>query len=96
MGLHQGHEASGSAHRDSTIEQLVQRLGRPDVLDDLIRLRAADAVQVPILAYPRDEDNPANYEYFSGRDLDRLVDQAVRGLIQRGFAPVRIFLIFSL
>ncbi|KAL2008408.1 hypothetical protein VTN00DRAFT_6602 [Thermoascus crustaceus] len=87
MGLHQGHEASGSSHRDVTIEQLVQRLGRPDVLDDLIRLRAADDVQVPILAYPRGEDNAANYEYFSGCDLDRLVDQAVRCLMERGFAP---------
>lgn len=72
----------------STPEQLFKRFGNPHVLDDLIRLRAADEAQQPILAHPSFENDPASYEYFTGRDLDAMIDQAARVLINQGFRPV--------
>lgn len=84
MGFQQG-EAS-----QSTPEQLVERFGRLQVFDDLLRLRAADATQHPILAYPISENDAGSYEYFTGQDLDGLVDQAVRFLMEHGFSPVSL------
>jgi hypothetical protein len=70
-------------------EQLVAQFGRLHILDDLIRLRASDAVQQPILAYPKPSDNDdVSYEYFTGQDLDCMVDQAVCALMDCGFNPV--------
>ncbi|OJJ47320.1 hypothetical protein ASPZODRAFT_166529 [Penicilliopsis zonata CBS 506.65] len=61
-------------------EELVQQFGQLHVLDDLIRLRAADAIQVPILAYPTSSQD-VTYDYYTGQDLDRLVDQTNNGTI---------------
>ena len=72
---------------------LVQKFGRLEVLDDLIRLRALDEFQCPILAYPKHA--AADFEYFTGRDLDRFIDQGAKKLIARGFEPVRSLYIFS-
>ncbi|PWY89644.1 acetyl-CoA synthetase-like protein [Aspergillus sclerotioniger CBS 115572] len=69
---------------------VVARFGRLHLLDDLIRLRAADAVQHPILAYPKPtEDDSVSYEYFTGHDLDCMVDHAVYTLMDYGFKPPR-------
>ena len=68
---------------------VVARFGRLHLLDDLIRLRAADAVQHPILAYPQPTaDGSISYEYFTGHDLDCMVDHAVYTLMDYGFKPV--------
>ena len=82
MGIQQHEE------NPSSPEQLVKRFGRLHVLDDLLRLRAADAVQEPILAYPASDRDAGSYEYFTGRDLDSMVDQAVQILLDYGFKPV--------
>lgn len=69
-------------------EPVVERFGRLNVVDDVIRLRAADAIQHPILACPAAENEAGSFEYFTGRDLDVMIDQAVRILIGHGFNPV--------
>ncbi|KAF7187020.1 Adenylate-forming reductase [Pseudocercospora fuligena] len=58
-----------------TIERLHDLYGKPRTIDDVIRLRAQDEVQVPILAYAR-PGSLTDYELFSGKDLNRLVDEA--------------------
>lgn len=74
-----------------TSEQLIEKFGRLNVLDDLIRLRAADATQRPILAYPALDNDAVSYEYFTGQDLDRTIDRAVQALMDYGFAPVPLY-----
>lgn len=88
MGNPQYKESTGKRLQDET-QELVQRFGRLNTLDDLIRLRAADAVQEPILAYPKSHDAAVEYEYFTGEDLDCMIDHAVSGLVEAGFKPVR-------
>ncbi|PWY74330.1 NRPS-like enzyme [Aspergillus heteromorphus CBS 117.55] len=75
----------------SPADQVVARFGRLHLLDDLIRLRAADPIQHPILAYPypSPDGEPVSYEYFTGQDLDCMVDQAVYTLMEYGFKPPR-------
>ncbi|KOC08136.1 putative NRPS-like enzyme [Aspergillus flavus AF70] len=91
MGIPQYNESSDDAAANITDpEQLIARFGRLHVLDDLIRLRAADPVQLPILAYPKpSNDDEASYEYFTGQDLDCMVDQTMSTLIDCGFKPPR-------
>lgn len=91
MGIPQYKESSDDAAANITdSEQLIARFGRLHVLDDLIRLRAADPVQLPILAYPKpSNDDGISYEYFTGQDLDCMVDQTVSTLIDCGFKPPR-------
>ena len=81
MGIQQHEE------KPSSPEQLVERFGRLHVVDDLLRLRAADVTQHPILAYPASDRDAGSYEYFTGRDLDGMVDQAVQILLEYGFKP---------
>ncbi|KAL8940475.1 MAG: hypothetical protein Q9216_002804 [Gyalolechia sp. 2 TL-2023] len=44
------------------------------LLDDVFRVRATDPVQVPLLAFPKSQ--AADFEYFTGKDLDRFTDEA--------------------
>ncbi|CAG8166100.1 unnamed protein product [Penicillium olsonii] len=83
MGIH--HDAQAAQAGSSTVHPLVQEFGNLQVLDDLIRLRAADTIQHSILAYPRFEKDPASYDHYSGRDLDDLINQAVIVLMEDGF-----------
>ncbi|KAI9926345.1 hypothetical protein MW887_004109 [Aspergillus wentii] len=83
------HEEAEKAPTPLSPEQLIQRFGRLNVLDDLVRLRAADAIQEPILAYPTSENDPASYEYFSGLDLDSMINHAAYTLMEYGFRPPR-------
>jgi hypothetical protein len=87
-----------AAHAGSstTINPLVQEFGALQVLDDLIRLRSADAVQHPILAYPRSDKDPASYDYYTGQELDDLINQAITILIEDGFKQVRFWLIYQI
>ncbi|KAI1358591.1 putative NRPS-like enzyme [Xylaria arbuscula] len=66
------------------VEERIRQYGRPLMIDDLIRERAKDEHQVPILGYPRYKDKPTEYELFTGKDLDRMVDEACRVLMKAG------------
>lgn len=67
------------------ISELQTLYGKPIVIDDVVRLRAADEEQIPILAYPRHIDSVCDYEYFTGKQFDLLIDQACWALIEDGF-----------
>lgn len=56
--------------------------------DDLIRRRSEERIQTPLLAYPKSKQGLTDYELFSGKDINRLIDGAVKRLIEEGFAPV--------
>lgn len=58
------------------------------LLDDLLRLRAADKTQVPLLCFPNTERGTIDYEEFNGRDIDRFVDQAAIYYMRCGLQPV--------
>ncbi|KAI8966650.1 acetyl-CoA synthetase-like protein [Daldinia sp. FL1419] len=66
------------------VEERTNKYGKLWMIDDLIRERAKDAEQVPILGYPKYSYSAAEYEYFTGKDLDRMVDDACRALVQAG------------
>ncbi|PQE05909.1 nrps-like enzyme protein [Rutstroemia sp. NJR-2017a BVV2] len=65
-----------------------QSLGEFLILDDLITVRANDEEQVPVLAYPRPGKGIADFECFTGRDLDRFIDHALKEYLKYGLAPV--------
>lgn len=88
MGF-QRQRAASSGSKATPTEDKIEKFGRLHVLDDLIRLRAADATQLTILAYPTSDNDGGSYEYFTGQDLDQLVDQAVQVLVGYGFTSVR-------
>lgn len=90
MGIQRGNQAA-QAGSSTTTDPLVEKFGQLHVLDDLIRLRAADYVQHPILAYPSSEKDAASYKYYTGRDLDEMIDQVVTVLVDSGFPPVRLY-----
>ena len=46
------------------------------LLHDVFRIRATDPVQVPLLAFPKGSRSAADFEYFTGKDLDRFTDEA--------------------
>ncbi|TGO23798.1 hypothetical protein BPAE_0121g00140 [Botrytis paeoniae] len=62
-------------------------LGEFLILDDIVTVRAADVHQVPLLAYPRPGKGVADFELFTGQNLDRFVDQATKEYIRCGCAP---------
>lgn len=66
------------------VEARIKEYGRLWTIDDLIRVRAQDEVQCPILGYPRHDDKPSDYEYFTGKDLDRMVDETCHRLVRAG------------
>lgn len=88
MGIQRG-DRIAPATSSSTTDPLIQKFGQLHVLDDLIRLRAADAVQCLILAYPDSDKDAASYSYYTGQDLDEMIDQTVAVLVKHGFQPVR-------
>ncbi|KAI1500483.1 hypothetical protein F5X99DRAFT_236607 [Biscogniauxia marginata] len=66
------------------VEDRIRKFGKLWMIDDLIRERAKDEVQVPILGYPKYDDSASEYEFFTGKDLDRMVDEACRVLVKMG------------
>jgi hypothetical protein len=74
------------------VEERIARFGKLYMIDDIVRQRAGDEEQCPILGYPRHKDSPADYEFFTGRDLDCMVDEACRALVRGGFEVVRLLL----
>jgi len=70
------------------VEERIQRFGKLWMIDDLIRERGQDAEQVPILGYPRFKNDAADYEFFTGKELDLMVDEACRSFVKKGFQVV--------
>ncbi|KAL9105618.1 MAG: hypothetical protein Q9227_009230 [Pyrenula ochraceoflavens] len=58
-------------------------------LDELIRRRASDDVQTPILAYPRSPQSVDEFEFLSGNDVDRFVGNAAITLTKLGLETTR-------
>lgn len=87
MGIQRG-DQTAPATSSSTTDPLIQKFGQLHVLDDLIRLRAADAIQDPILAYPNSDKDAASYSYYTGQDLDEMINQTLAVLLNRRFQPV--------
>lgn len=87
MGIQRGDQGTPTAS-SSTNNPLIQKFGQLHVLDDLIRLRATDVVQHPILAYPRTDQDTASFTYYTGQELDEMIDQVVAVLMNDGFQPV--------
>ena len=56
--------------------------------DQLLRQRAVDEDQTPIIAFPRSRHGTTDYDRISGFVLDQFVDGAARQLARRGFPPV--------
>ncbi|KAK6076359.1 hypothetical protein SCUP515_05522 [Seiridium cupressi] len=54
----------------------------------LLRLRATDADQTPLLAFPKSKHGVVDYEPISGAVLNHFVDGAARCLMARGFHPI--------
>ena len=70
------------------VQNLYKTYGRLDMLDDIITNRALDDPPTSILGYPRHAGRVDKYEYFTGRQLDRYIDGAVKCLISSGLHPV--------
>ncbi|KAI8952327.1 acetyl-CoA synthetase-like protein [Xylaria longipes] len=66
------------------VEDRIRQFGKPWMIDDLIRVRGKDEVQVPILGYPRYKDRATDYELFTGKELDRMVDETCHVLMKAG------------
>lgn len=73
------------------VHELYDTFGELRVLDDIIRYRAADDPPAPILGYPKSEDTVNEYEHFTGKELDRFVDGAVKYFLESGLKSVRRF-----
>ncbi|RDW69422.1 hypothetical protein BP6252_08442 [Coleophoma cylindrospora] len=56
--------------------------------DQLLRRRAIDEDQTPLLAYPKSRLGVADYELIPGKLLNRFVDGAVESLLRLGIEPV--------
>jgi hypothetical protein len=56
--------------------------------DELLLERASDVDQVPLIAYPKTKHGVDDYEFFTGSQLDRLVDGAVKSLLEEGVEVV--------
>lgn len=56
--------------------------------DQLIRQRAIDEDQTPLFAYPKSRLGVTDFEFITGKELDKLVDGAAKAFIEKGFAPV--------
>ncbi|KAL8663293.1 MAG: hypothetical protein Q9168_008120 [Polycauliona sp. 1 TL-2023] len=53
-----------------------EHLGDFTLLDDLFKIRAKDRIQKPLIAFPKSHRGISDFEYFTGRDLDRYVENA--------------------
>ncbi|RFU34869.1 hypothetical protein B7463_g1454, partial [Scytalidium lignicola] len=56
--------------------------------DQLIRQRAIDEDQSPLLAYPKSKLGITDYELVNGKQFNRFIDCAAKSLIKAGVAPV--------
>jgi len=58
------------------------------IADDLLIARARDRNQVPLLCFPRSEQGTTEYDKFTGKDIDRMVDHAAKHLLSHGLRCV--------
>ncbi|CAG8129870.1 unnamed protein product [Penicillium olsonii] len=84
MGIRRDTFAKSATSSRST-ETLTEEFGQLHVLDDLIRLRAEDDIQTPILAYPSSNGEAASYTYYTGQQMDRMIDETAKRLMEDGF-----------
>ncbi|KAL8734217.1 MAG: hypothetical protein Q9166_001703 [cf. Caloplaca sp. 2 TL-2023] len=59
-------------------------LGEFILIDDLFKARAKDKVQRPLVAFPKSERGVSDFEYFTGRDLDRFVEHTAKHYLEVG------------
>ncbi|KAL6852687.1 putative NRPS-like protein biosynthetic cluster [Amphichorda felina] len=76
-----------ASHIPQALTTLHDRYGNPKSLDHVIRLRAQDAVQVPLMAYADNPQAPGEYHLLTGQQLDRLIDAACWALVDAGIRP---------
>lgn len=55
--------------------------------NQLIRERAEDVDQVPLIAYPANRFSVADYEFFTGAKINTFIDGAVKRFIETGLSP---------
>ena len=60
------------------VEDSSESLGDFYLLDDVFKLRAADKIQNPLIAFPKSDRAVAEFEYFTGQDIDRFIDMAAK------------------
>ena len=73
-----------------SIDRHASDLGSPSTIytiDELIRELGSDADQTPLIAFPKTELGIDDYEFFNGRDTNRLVDGAVSQLLAGILTP---------
>ena len=58
------------------------------IVDDVLRARALDEDQRPLLSFPKSRENTTDYDHYCGRDLDRFVDHATKYYVGKGLEPV--------
>ncbi|KAJ6155202.1 AMP-dependent synthetase/ligase [Penicillium chermesinum] len=79
MGIQPG-DRNGTAASSRAVDPLVAKFGQLHVLDDVIRLRAADHLHLKMTL--------RRTATIRGRQLDAMIDQAASALINDGFQPV--------
>ena len=57
-------------------------------VDDLVRARAADKDQIPLIYFPRSERAVTDFDGFNGKDIDRMVDHVAKRYMKTGVKPV--------
>ncbi|KAL8631707.1 hypothetical protein Q9189_002614 [Teloschistes chrysophthalmus] len=66
--------SSNNSHDDGSDSDL----GDLVLLDDVFKARAKDKVQTPLIAFPKSERGAGDFEFFTGQDLDRIIEHAAR------------------
>ena len=66
------------------------------IVDDLLIARAEDKIQLPLLCFPRSERGVTDYDEFTGKDIDRMVDHATKHYVASGLKPVGCLLLISI
>lgn len=72
------------------VRHLYDTYGELKVLDDIVRHRSQDDPPKPILGYPKFEHSVNEYELFTGKKLDLLVENAARKLLEAGLRSVSL------
>lgn len=78
----------GDAREPEPQTKMTEKRPPPCIFDDVIRERAEDEEQVPLIAYPRTKDGIDDYEFFNGKQLNNMVDGAAKALMSLGVEPV--------
>ena len=63
-------------------------------IDQLLRQRAVDTDQTPLLAYPKTPLGVDDYELFTGAYLNKLIDGVAKVFLEAGIEPVVSILLY--